>query len=380
MISKPALVICGLALQNPHVGQGVYTLRLIEGLARRIPGKFVVIAPDSVRRPIEISEDHFLAIPASRTLRNALINYPFAANRLLKFAADEFPQSVFHSPGPILGLARPARTVVTLHDCIYRHFSNYNGRFFLRRLLMQGTERFAARASLVLTDSEFSRRDLIAQAKIPPDKIEVLYPWVGNDFLQPIDADQVSALRRKFNLPEKFWLYLGGYDYRKNVAFLVEAYATALRSRPLPPLVLAGAIPVRLHRAACDVLGALRKTGLQSDQVLMPGVVSNNELPVLYKAASLLIYPSRMEGFGLPPAEAMAVGTPVLAANNSSLPEVVHRTDCLFDAARHEELKEKMLAAAEGEARFSSELPATFTEAVGVDRYLRLIDSQQAER
>ncbi len=153
----------------------------------------------------------------------------------------------------------------------------------------------------------------------------MLYPWVSNDIIAPVAPELVAQFRERYALPDRFWLYLGGYDIRKNVEFLLEAYAEATRVKALPPLLLAGNIPTQRAPAACDVIGTLKRLQLNETQIHRPGLIAADDLPVLYQAASLLIYPSLMEGFGLPPAEAMAAGTPVLASNASSLPEVVRK-------------------------------------------------------
>ena len=302
-----------------------------------------------------------------------MIHHAATSDRLLRLVVRRFPDAVFHSPGPIWGVKRPARAVITLHDCIYRHFPNYSGRFFLRRILMQGAEWFAAGASMVLTDSEFSRRDLIARTCVPESKIEVLYPWVGSDFLRPISSDAVSALRTRLNLPRCFWLYLGGYDYRKNVDFLLKAYAFAARERSLPPLVLAGSVPKTATRSNCDVRGSIERLQLTRDQVILPGSIEAHDLPGLYRAASLLVYPSLMEGFGLPPAEANAVGTAVLSSHAGSLPEVVSNPNSLFDPRDEGALVEKLLAASDDCAQFVSPLSPRFTQGFAIARYLDLI-------
>lgn len=371
----PDLVIGGLPLANPNVGQGVYARRLVAGLARRIGPRVLVVAPSWVERSDEIAPENFVSMPPFRAPRQATLRQVVASERLLRFVRREFPDAVFHSPGPIMGWTKPERTIVTLHDCIYRHFPNYGGRFGNRRLLLHATERFAAHAALVLTDSEFSKRDLVATANIPEATIDVLYPWVGPEFLASIDPPAVSAFRIRLGLPERFWLYLGGYDYRKNVEFLISAYAAASKSRPLPRLVLAGTLPSERNPATCDVRGALQNAGIDP---LTPGTISAADLPLLYRAASLLIYPSLMEGFGLPPAEAIAVGTPILSANNSSLPEVVRKTECLFDATQPDSLVTKLLAAATDEQQFWADLPADFTEARGIARYLQVVEQRFA--
>ena len=328
MRGNPALVISGLTLANPHVGQGVYTLRLLHGLARRGRNDFVVVAPPAIERPAELSAENFCVTPPFRAPRQPMLNQIFAARALLDFVRKKFPGAIFHSPGPIVGSKKPGQTIVTLHDCLYRHFPNYDGRFLVRRTLAHATERFAGRADLVLTDSEFSREDLIARTKIPSNKIEVLYPWVGPEFLAPIPLEATGKLRTKLQLPERFWLYLGGYDFRKNIEFLLEAYASARRQSELPPLVLAGQLPTKRNRATCDVQAALERNRLTSEQVIQPGRIAASDLPALYRAAALFIFPSLGEGFGLPPAEAMAAGCPVLASNVTSLPEVVRNSQC----------------------------------------------------
>jgi len=370
---KIHLVLSGLPLANPHVGQGVYTFRLISALARRADINFAIVARPDVDLPKGLPRDKFIFLPKARTPKHDLLAQIFWSERLLRFVAREFSNAVFHSPGPISGTCRPNRTLVTLHDCIYRRFPRYTGRFFVRRLFLRSTERFAARSSMVLTDSEFSKKELITQARIPAQRIDVLYPWVGSEYLQPISNTDIALIKRKLNLPERFWLYVGGYDYRKNIEFLLRAYAEANKKHRLPPLVLAGQIPP-FTRATCDVYGTLKDIALCDDQILLPGPISETDLPMLYRAASLFIFPSLMEGFGLPPAEAMAVGAPVLVSNKASLPEVVQTARCLFDPQGHDALVEKLLAAAENEGQFSAGLSPNFTEAYGVSRYLDLIN------
>ena len=307
---RTVLALSGLALANPNVGQGVYSMRLVEALQRQ-NADFAVVVPHGFRVPERLTKSKFVPMPKRSLPSNDLLRHFFLARQVLRFVREEFSGAVFHSPGPIAGGREPDRTVVTLHDCIYRSFPHYVGRFFLRKQFLRATERFAANASLVLTDSTFSKHILTKHLKISSERIRVLYPWVGPEFIAKANRDRVARFRRRLQLPERFWLYIGGYDYRKNVELLIEAYARAKRSRNLPPLVLAGSIPTKSSRVCCDVFNSIRSSSLNESDVLTPGVISRADLPDLYRAASLLIYPSLMEGFGLPPAEAIAVGTPV---------------------------------------------------------------------
>jgi glycosyltransferase involved in cell wall biosynthesis len=369
----PRLILNGFALSNPFVGQGAYTLRLVQALERHANDQFLIILPHKAAIPDEAKNASLLRLPRLLAPKHQLLRQAFYNNQLLCFVRKQFPNSVFHSPGPIAGRPSPLRTVVTIHDCIYRSFPNYLGRFVLRRLYLLATERFARRARLVLTSSNFSKSELVEKVRIAPDKIEILYPWVGNEFLNRISQDRILDIRRRYSLPERFWLYIGGYDYRKNVETLVRAYAKIASNKLLPPLVLAGAVPRTASRVRCDILGTLRSVSLSDRQVILPGVIASSDLPALYKAADLLIYPSLMEGFGLPPAEAMAVDTPVLSSNSSSLPEVVQNPNCLFNPRNEEDLAARLDEAARDTRQFLSPLSEKFTEPFGIKRYLDLI-------
>lgn len=375
----PKLLISGLGLANRHVGQGVYATRIVEGLVRRYPGfPFRVIAPadlDGLRRLVP--SENLTELEGTPPIGHEMVAQFYWSKRIAAYAARHHPEAVFHSPSPIWAPARPVRTVVTLHDCIYRHFAHYLGRKLVRRWWIRATERYAAGAEMVLTDSEFSRNDLAAQAGIAPIKLQVLYPWVDQRSFDPIKDSTLTKVRARWGLPSRFWLYLGGYDYRKNVEFLIGAYAAARRESPnIAPLVLAGKIPQQRSATTCDVQGAIAHAGLPTEAIVQPGLVDHADLPALYRLASLFIYPSLMEGFGLPPAEAMAMGTPVLVSNTSSLPEVVRDPVCRFDPRNSEGLRLKLLEAATDESRFRRHLPEQFTEAAGLTQYLRVLGLQ----
>ncbi len=373
-IKKIPLVLNGLPLANPKVGQGVYTSRLISALERRGDVDFTVVTRPDVDVPADLPRHRFICLPKGPTPKHDLLAHIFWSERLLRFVSREFPNAIFHSPGPISGTRMPSRTIVTLHDCIYRTFPRYIGRFFVRRFLLRSTERFAARSHLILTDSEFSKQELISKVGLPQERIEILYPWVGSEYLREISDADVDLVKRKLKLPNRFWLYIGGYDYRKNVEFLLRAYAEATRVRPLPPLVLAGKIPPA-GPALCDVRGTLHEIALPDDQIILPGPILQDDLPALYHAASLFIFPSLMEGFGLPPAEATAVGTPVLVSNRSSLPEVIPMQSSWFDPTDLKSLTTKLNGAMENEQLFAVKLDPRFTEDHAIRRYTDLLQS-----
>lgn len=369
-----SLYIDATPLLVPDVGVGVYTLRLIRALAASslstrvtvlLPEEASADLPETVRvRPVVLPK---IPIP--------LLAHFVWATRMAAVARRENPAALFHSPGPWVGWGHPRRFVVTLHDCIARRFPRYQGKWLFRRLFQKAAERMAAGAERVLTDSLCSQRDLVSLAGISEEKIRIVYPWVDSHYRKNLQPD---AWLKKVGLPRGYWLYVGGYDYRKNVEFLLAAYAQLRRQTDGPPLVLAGRIPRDLRKPVCDVHGAIRALGLTSREVLFPGFISDADLPFLYAGASLMIYPSLYEGFGLPPAEAMAVGTPVLVSDSSSLPEVVRKEECRFRPDDLPQLLKKLGQALRAPESFRCELPPEFTEPMAVQTYLRAVGMADA--
>jgi len=143
--------------------------------------------------------------------------------------------------------------------------------------------------------------------------------------LQPIERDRVQEFRRLKNLPDKFLLYLGTLEPRKNLAMLVRAFAQLKHEYPEAVLVLAGGIGWLVD----EVFAAIESCGVK-ESVVLPGYVPAAEKALWYAAATAFVFPSRYEGFGLPPLEAMACGTPVITSNAASLPEVVGEAGLLI--------------------------------------------------
>jgi glycosyltransferase involved in cell wall biosynthesis len=187
------------------------------------------------------------------------------------------------------------------------------------RLYLRVSTRLAARrANRVLTISEHGRQEVISLLGVRSNRVTTTY-CAADDRFRPLPASAVEDFRRQHGLPNRFILYLGTLEPRKNVVTLLHAYARLVREWPAaPPLVLAGA-PGWLYQDILDTLDSLKL----GDRVLRPGFVLGEDLPLWYNAATVFAYPSIYEGFGLPPLEAMACGTPVVVSEATSLPEVV---------------------------------------------------------
>ncbi|OAI42334.1 hypothetical protein AYO41_04410 [Verrucomicrobia bacterium SCGC AG-212-E04] len=369
------LVIYAGALANPSVGLGVHCLNLVRALERVArPGwDFRILVPqDCEVETLGINTRTVRRFQPWFTSGHALLDETIRWQVAAAKARAEYSRAIFHAPSVFWSPRAPVRRIVTLHDANYRAIPRYMGRLLVRKGILRLAERYARSCERILTVSDFSRRQIVNLLGVSYEKITVTYNWISTEFSAPLPSDRLALVSKKYALPNRFWLYLGGYDCRKNIEFLVAAYAAARRSRPeMPPLVLAGKIPENGRNAMiCNVHGAISEAGLPANTILLPGPIDHCDVPALYRLAALFIYPSLLEGFGLPPAEAMAMGTPVLVSDGSSLPEVVRNADCRFDPSNIAALQAKLMAAASDESQFHCALPEEFTEGPGVARYL----------
>jgi len=179
-------------------------------------------------------------------------------------------------------------------------------------------------ADEVITVSEHSKRDICGHWRLPDGRVHVIHEAADDIFSRTECVECCRRARQKYNLPDKYLLYVGGFDRKKNIPALVDAYGRL--GATAPALVLAGGQKWQFS----EVLARVESMGL-GDRVLMPGHIDDFNLPALYQGALAFVYPSLYEGFGLQLLEAMASGTPVLAANRTSFPEVVGNAGLLFD-------------------------------------------------
>ncbi|WP_376791892.1 glycosyltransferase family 4 protein [Thermoflexus sp.] len=227
---------------------------------------------------------------------------------------------LLHAMAFVAPLALRLPVVVTVYDLSFVRYPQAfraGNRAYLRLF----TRLTCQRAAGILTISQAAREDLIRLWGLPPERVAVAYPGVDPRF-RPRPLEEVAAFRARYGLPDPFILYVGTLEPRKNLEVLLEAVA---RLTPPVPLILVGGKgwkPAFLPR-----LWDLEREG----RARWIGFVPDAELPLWYNAATLFAYPSRYEGFGMPPLEAMACGTPVIAARASSLPEVVGEAGLLID-------------------------------------------------
>ncbi len=257
-------------------------------------------------------------------LLSRLLRWPMDAT----FAAGE----VFHATNHLLAHFGRARTVFTLHDLIFLHYPEYHLPYN-RWYLTFAMPRFLRAASAIITPSECSRQDAIKFYKLPPEKIKVIYEAAAPYFKPADNAAALQRVRQQYNLPERFILHVGTIEPRKNLSRLLEAFQAILPDFPDLALVLVG----KKGWLYDEFFQKLQQLGL-TERVIFPGFVAEADLPAFFKLAQVFVYPSLYEGFGLPPLEAMACGTPVICSRSSSLPEVVGEAGLLIDPTRTTEL------------------------------------------
>ncbi len=286
-----------------HLGQidranhySIYTTRGLDGAALGLPANFRVI-------------------PSRFPTLNPRVRIPWEqllAPVLLRRSRAE----LFHGVHSVVPLACPVPSVVTIHDLAFIRFTQ-TFRAYNRAYLDFATRLSVQRAARILVVSEHTKREVIGLLGVAPARIVVTPNAAREHFRVPAPAS-LAAFRARKGLPERFVLYVGTLEPRKNLTTLLEAYTTVVREHPGVPLLIGGGKGWLYD----TIFQRLEQLGLR-EQVSFSGYLEEEELPLWYAAASVFVFPSIYEGFGMPPLEAMACGTPVVTSNCSSLPEVV---------------------------------------------------------
>ncbi|HQE92786.1 MAG TPA: glycosyltransferase family 1 protein [Anaerolineae bacterium] len=321
------LVINATEIGRRRGGNESYLTGLLQGLAAlNVAGDAVLLA----------TPDGLMALPTITSATYPTVNtgpyrpLPFYLWQQTYHLAHLHPDwylSTFFLP-PIT----PCHAAVLVHDMSFRAHPEYFPRFiaFYMRML---TGLAVRRAERVIALSEFTRREIVRFHPAVAQKTSVVLPGVSVAFRPAPTADDVAMLA-PYGLTPGYILALGNIHPRKNLARLLEAY-TLLRERctETPPLVWAG-VP---RWSSADLTARARAAG-----VLLPGFIAQTAMPALYRQAALLVYPSLYEGFGLPPLEALACGTPVVTSNTTSLPEAVGEAALTVDPTDVSALAEAM--------------------------------------
>jgi len=280
--------------------------------------------------------------------------YSWQEQLLMPFYLWREKLDLIHFPHFNAPLFTPTKFVVTIHDLILTHFPTRRATtlnpfiYYLKsltyRLVIFGAIR---RAKKIITVSEFTKKDLIAQFRVKASKIFVTYEGVSNlakgrDSLFVAKLDNQETLKQ-YHIANNFLLYVGNAYPHKNLEVLLKVFAKLLLRQPDLRLVLIGKEDYfynRVHDSA-RALNLWQKENIDSP-VVFPGYVSDAQLEVLYREARAYIFPSLYEGFGLPPLEAMARSCPVVSSNRSALPEILGSAALYFNPEDENEMLEKI--------------------------------------
>ncbi|HEX7085514.1 MAG TPA: glycosyltransferase family 1 protein [Vicinamibacterales bacterium] len=305
-------------------GIGTYIRNLLRQLARLDhESEYVLICqPGDRDLPASLGDNFVAAIDRSKP-------YSVREQISIPWAVLRSRATLFHEPHYVLPpLVARTRAVVTIHDCIHLRFPQYlpNRAALTYARTQMGSA--ARRAAHIITVSEASKRDILHFFPVPPEKITVIYNGIDDRFATPPPADEMQRVAERYQLEGRFLLYVGNVKPHKNLERLLEAFHL-VRQTP-------GLEDVRLVMIGDEIsrYSALRRAVHRNNlhkYVRFLGFLPDHMLPIVYRLASVFVFPSLYEGFGLPPLEAMASGTPVVTSNVTSLPEVTGDAAILVD-------------------------------------------------
>ncbi len=314
--------INALFLKYPASGSGQYLLHLLNTLEQvDTQNEYVLFGPQEITQETLPFPYQATPVPAFARGRENIekvlweqVTSPAAAR---KAGVD-----IFHVPYFAPPLLSRVPTVVTIHDVIPLRLPLYRAGAKVgayTRLVA----RAAHNATLVITVSQHAKQDIIDALKIPAERIRVIYQAAAEAYRPVTDPTVLAAARARYGLGERYILYLGGLDQRKNVPQLVRAFAHLYSQIEDPDLqlMIAGNPDQQSGPLFPDPRPVAADLGMTRQIIYR--FIEEEDKPAIYSGASVFVFPSLYEGFGLTPLEAMSCGTPVVCSNRTSLPEVV---------------------------------------------------------
>lgn len=314
-----------------HSGIGTYICGLVAGMHRvGIPHDLAPLGligdPQEIARRPELGGSHPLVAFTAPVygLREQLLFPLPPGTRLLHFPHYNVPRVL------------RGGFVVTVHDLIHLLMPEVLGSRWKRAVSASMMRHAVRHAALILTVSEWSRRDIARHLRVPEEQIIVTPNAVAREFQRPPD-EAIARLRSDLDLPPQFLLAVGVHKQHKNFEFLVRCFSRWMQRRrgEASTLVLCG--PDARGATSLERLAA--ESGAPTGSIRVLPYIEHANLPGLYAAADGLVFPSLYEGFGIPPLEAQRVGVPVLASNASCIPEVAGNGARYFDPRSEQELR-----------------------------------------
>jgi len=330
--------------QRPFTGSGQYTRQLVYHLNRYVADLEITLIYPQAAGDGAIEDVPPSVNVKTVPMRDGHIGKVLFEQRGFPQACAEVGATIAHVPYWGAPLRSPIPLVVTVHDLTTITVPDYR-RGVKTKLYNALVTASAQGADHIITDSFASKVDIVDKFGVDERNVTAVY-LAAEERFKPAQGENSlleMATLRKYDLPEYYILYLGGYALHKNVMTLLHAYSYVAKSQGDDfPLVLAGKKP-EPSPTHPDYDAYIERLGL-TDQVHWIGFVDEREKPLLYRSAELFVFPSRHEGFGLPPLEAMACGTPVITTDADSLPEVVGDAAYTIDPDNFREMGGSMIA------------------------------------
>jgi glycosyltransferase involved in cell wall biosynthesis len=316
-----------LFLQRPATGMGQHVYHLLEGLAEQDDeNSYVLLSPrfkrSSVGRfpPLSARFQNVEVISALRLFGERFESLWWEQVGIVRTCQHEHID-ILHCPYFSAPLFLPAKTVVTVHDVIPIVMPEYHARA-RSRYYTSLVSYTVPRVDAIITVSDYSKRDIVRFLGIPEDRIHVIGNAVDSSYRPITDTRLIDKVRERYGIGERYILYFGGFDVRKNVDRVLQAYASLPEStRKAYQLVIAGRLHLLGSPLYPDPRPRVRELGLD-DQVVVTGQIREQDKAPLYSGAAVYLFPSLYEGFGIPILEAMACGAAVITSEITALPEV----------------------------------------------------------
>jgi glycosyltransferase involved in cell wall biosynthesis len=302
-------------------GLARYTEGLVRALLRQPDTTVVLFSRAKAGRELSGIETDWIVWPGRREVLWEQFDLPRQIRRL--------NIDLLHAPSNRgLPLYANCPMVLTRHDEIERMFPpDFPGSARSRFRMLYSDEISIRRAERIITPSECSRQDVLRKWRLHPSRVINCGEGIDERFYCPVSIEEIDGVRNRWALDRAYILYVGGFDKRKDVRTLLDAFFLMDSVDHL--LVLAGPL-----RGEGESLREIVKQHPRCRSVRILGHVADEDLPPLYAGADVFVYPSRYEGFGLQVMEAMAIGTPVVVSDGGSLPEVASDAALVFSAGK----------------------------------------------
>ena len=328
-----------------ETGVGVYFKNLLFSLARIDKENEYFLFSSSMKDRLPQSK-----IPQFEKMRLKDFRYPvrvvnfflyrFGWPRLDDFFRTEL--DLTHSPHPLL-LSTRGRKIVTVHDLFFLDFPERVDKD-ARKVFRKRIEHSLHNADGVLSVSRFTAGQVIQRFSVDQRKVKVVYHGINRRLWRDVSDEEIAKTKKKWGLPSSYLLFVGALEPRKNIGNLLRAFKLILEKRPQVFLVLLG--PEGLDSEA--VRKEIKELDLRF-RVKRIGYVAENELRCIYRSATVFVFPSLWEGFGLPLLEAMASGLPIAASEKTAIPEVAADAALYFNPEETEDIADKVIRILENE-------------------------------